>query len=56
MQLSFVQTPADENIRELVNRPKEEVAKLFAGPVRTPAQDAVGQEASPLLKDGTLKK
>lgn len=45
MQLSSVQIPAEEDIREQENLKKDEERKLFAGLVRMPAEAAAGQEA-----------
>lgn len=56
MQLNSVPTLADENIRVQTSHPKEEATKLFAGLVKTPVADAVGQGASLPLKDGMQKK
>ena len=52
MQQNFVQTPAEEDIREQESLQKGEEAKLFAGVVRMPVENAAGQNVFCLLKDG----
>ena len=45
MQSSFVQIPVGDGIRDEVKFPKDEATKLFAGPVKMPAEIVAGQEA-----------